>query len=89
MPETVRKHFVLPKDLAEEFERVAGERKQSECLTSIIERWLQQERSRAAFDALANAKPTGESEWHELGASEWVRRERAKWDRELPLDPPS
>jgi hypothetical protein len=38
--ETVRKHFVLPRALAEEFERRVPGRKQSEQVAELIDRWV-------------------------------------------------
>jgi hypothetical protein len=81
MTATVRKHFVLPKELAEEFEREAGERQQSERVAELIDAWLKTRRMKRAFAALAETTPSGRSEWDDMDPAEWVRSERAKWDR--------
>ena len=81
MTSSVRRHFVLPRELAEEFEREVGARRQSECVAELIDGWLKTRRTLRAFATLANTAPTGAADWDGMDAAEWVRSERAKWDR--------
>ena len=79
---TVRRHITLPRELAEEFESVVGERNQSAVIAELIEERLKRERLRVAFAALADAPKEPHPEWEGPGAvAEWVTKERASWDR--------
>ncbi len=88
MGQMVRKHFLLPRDVAEEFERVAGQRRQSEQLSAIIRLWLKNQRlldvvGRHAGFVTAEDHP----EWAtDEDVSGWVRRLRASdWERQGAL----
>jgi hypothetical protein len=72
MADMVRKHFTLPRELAEEFERVVGERNQSAEVAAMMERRVKHERLREAFENLANAPKSPHPEWDTAEA-------RAKW----------
>ncbi len=81
MTDMVRRHITLPRELAEEFEQLVGERNQSAEIVELIQRRLKQERLRAAFAALADAPKEPHPEWDGPGGvAEWVRTERATWD---------
>ncbi len=86
--ELVRKHITLPRELAEEFEKLVGNRNQSAEIVSMIEERLRQERLRAAFEALANSpRSEDHSEWDVPGGvAAWVHNERAKWNRDIGFD---
>lgn len=79
--DTVRKHFVLPKALAEEFEHVAGERKQSEKLAELIERWLKRQRLLDVVEKHSGfITSAAHPEWatnEDIKA--WVRQIRSEW----------
>ena len=68
-----------------EFERLAGERKQSEA-SRLLERWMQRANASRVRRA-SGSHPKGRSEWDELGAAEWVRQETCKWYRTQPHGP--
>jgi hypothetical protein len=84
--ETVRKHFVLPKALADEFEQVAGERKQSEKLAEIIERWLKRQRLLDVVETHAGFMTSAaHPEWATNDdITAWVRHIRAEWPDRHP-----
>ncbi|MEO8539091.1 MAG: hypothetical protein ABI577_05065 [bacterium] len=71
----------MPRELAEEFEKLVGERNQSAEIVAMIERRLKQERLRAAFEALADSPKGPHPEWDGPGVvAEWVRSQRAASD---------
>ena len=86
----VRKHFILPKELAVEFEKLVGPRKQSEEIAALIEKFLLAERRRKFFRENAGfAKAEDYPEWATAeDINEWVRNLRTsgwenpanKWD---------
>ena len=83
---TIRKHFILPKDLAEEFEREAGARNQSETLAGLIAEFLRRRAAASFFEAQAgflSAKDHPEWETPEA-VNRWVRDGRvAGWESEV------
>ncbi len=84
----VRKHFILRRDVAEEFDRVAGERKQSEKLGEILERWLKNQRLLGVVNAYAGfVTAEDHPEWATAqDANNWVRELRATgWQRTRAL----
>ena len=80
--ETVRKHFILPKDLADEFEREAGARNQSETVAALIAEYLKRRDDASFFMAHAGFLPAEEHpEWATpADVNKWVRDQRAGWD---------
>lgn len=85
MAEMVRKHFTIPRELAEEFERRVGQRNQSEKLAELLALWLRNQRlgdvtEKHAGFATAEAHP----EWATAeDVSKWVRELRAReWEHE-------
>jgi hypothetical protein len=88
MVETVRKHFILPREIAEEFERRVGERNQSAELAALLEAWLKQQATKDAFRKLAASPKSEHPEWEGEGAvAEWVRGSRRQWgDPEEPRE---
>lgn len=60
----VRKHFLLPRELAKELEEVAGERRQSETVCRIIEQWLKNQRlNRVVQKYAGSSRPEDHPEW--------------------------
>ena len=84
MADMVRKHFTIPREIAEEFERIAGQRRQSEALAEILEQWL---RNQALLKAIHRWAGFVAAEDHPEWATpddvnEWVRSTRAsEWER--------
>jgi hypothetical protein len=80
----VRKHFVLPKELADRFEQLVGPRRQSEEIAAMIARRLLSE-ERAEFFRENAGFGTAESnpEWAtDKDIVEWVRKLRREgWER--------
>lgn len=84
MADMVRKHFILPRHIADEFERVAGARQQSDKLAEIISQWL---KNRALLEAVDRWAGSVSAEDHPEWATPedvntWVRDLRAnQWER--------
>ena len=77
MSDLVRTHVMLPRDLVEAADRIIGERKRSDQLTSLLGDWLRRERQRAALRAIMeNDHPPDDDvppEWLTAeGAARWV-----------------
>lgn len=84
MADMVRKHYVLPREVAEEFERLAGHRQQSERLTEILERWLKSQRLLSVIEQYAGfVSAADHPEWAtSADINNWVRELRATgWER--------
>jgi len=80
----VRKHFLMPRKVAEEFERAVGERKQSEHVTRLVENWLASQRLLDVAERLGGFAATEHPEWESSdGISNWLSELRRGWDREL------
>lgn len=84
----VRKHFVLPKDLADEFEHRVGERRQSEQVAALLSDWLRRERLRETLASFGESyRPEDHPEWEGEGSPEaWVREQRATPDRPIEVE---
>ena len=80
MADMVRKHFIIPRHLAEEFEREAGARGQSAALAEILNVWLRNRRLADVVERLAGfVSAEDHPEWATPEAVyEWVRAERAQ-----------
>ena len=81
MSAMVRKHFILPRELAEQFEREAGARGQSERVAEALELWLRRKRLADVVATFAGFASAAEHpHWATAeDVSEWVRAERAAW----------
>ena len=85
MAEMVRKHFTLPRELAEEFERRVGPRNQSEKLVELLVLWLRNQRLGDVVEKYAGSVSAEDHpEWSTAeDVSRWVRELRARdWERE-------
>lgn len=80
MVQMVRKHFVLPEDLAREFEEVVGERNQSAEVARLIGNWLRNRRFAEAVSEHAGfVADADHPEWATPEDIEsWVRDLRAE-----------
>ncbi len=81
----VRKHFILPRELAEDFERRVGARNQSAQIAQLIERWLRNQSFGDVVQKYAGfATAEDHPEWATPeGISAWVRDLRATgWESE-------
>jgi hypothetical protein len=79
MSDMVRKHFTMPRELAEEFERRVGQRNQSEQLTHLVEAWLKKQRLLNVVDTFAGfISAEDHPEWATAeDVNEWVRLMRS------------
>jgi len=79
MAEMVRKHFTMPRNVADEFERVAGQRNQSEQLTHLVEAWLKKQRLLNVVETFAGfISAEDHPEWATAeDVNEWVRSMRS------------
>jgi metal-responsive CopG/Arc/MetJ family transcriptional regulator len=77
---SVRTNLMLPKELVDEVDRVAGPRERSRWVAEAIEARLRRERLRRALDGAAGAwSGVGPPEWgRPNGVVEWVRGLRAE-----------
>lgn len=88
MPETVRTHVILPKQLVDEIDALVGKRKRSEFIAESLEELLVGVRQRRLLNAalaFAEANPdAGPPEWATSESTgEWVRAgRRFESDRE-------
>jgi metal-responsive CopG/Arc/MetJ family transcriptional regulator len=75
---TTRTHVVLPTELVEEIDRIAGKRKRSEFIEETLRERLIRERQREAFRQCAGIlKDAAIPEWETPEKTyEWVRRGR-------------
>jgi hypothetical protein len=88
MTQMVRKHIIVPADVAAAFSKLVGERNVSAEIAALMEQRLQRERLKGAFDALAAAPKGDHPEWETAeDIARWVREQRAEWDR--PITPHS
>jgi hypothetical protein len=80
MADMVRKHFILPKDLAREFEEIVGERNQSAEVARLIENWLRNRRFIEIVDRHAGfVRAEDHPEWSTAkDVEEWHRELRAE-----------
>lgn len=78
-----RAHVVLPQELIERIDARVGARGRSRFIQEAIEERLRRDERVEAFrDLLASHSGTGIPEWETAESTyEWVRRERAAWDR--------
>ncbi len=76
--ETMRTHVVLPKDLVEAIDRLAGQRKRSQFIEDAIRERVDRARRIELFERMAGSlKDVDIPGWETPeAASEWVRRSR-------------
>ena len=82
--EMVRKHFLLPKELADRFEKLVGARKQSEEVAELIrQRLLREERATFFRENAGFLSAEDYPEWDTAeDVANWVRNLRATgWER--------
>ncbi len=80
-----RAHLVLPEELIEEVDRIAGKRKRSRFVEEAIREKLSREKMRVALDeSVATIDLADYPEWQTPeGVSEWVRAGRRHDDERL------
>lgn len=83
--EGVRTHVVIPRDVLDEVDRVAGQRKRSEFVTEALREKLQRERQAHALrDGIGALASEDYPEWRTpRKTSAWVRRTRDADDAAL------
>jgi hypothetical protein len=77
--ETVRTHVVIPRDVLDEVDRVAGQRRRSDFVTEALREKLQRERQAHALrEGIGALDPDDYPDWRTpRKTSAWVRRTRA------------
>ena len=81
MTDMVRRHITLPRKLAEDFERLVGERNQSAEIAALIQRRLENERLLEAFDRLGRSPKAPHPDWDTAEARErWIDEIRTSRD---------
>jgi hypothetical protein len=80
MADMVRKHITVPREIAEEFEKLVGERNQSAEIAALMEARLKREMLKKAFRDLADSSKSEHPEWEGEGAAaRWLRESRGAW----------
>jgi hypothetical protein len=73
----MRAHIVVPAELVEEVDALAGHRRRSAFIEDAIREKLQRERQRASTEAAAGSLRGLRPEWSGEDSTAWVRRSRA------------
>jgi hypothetical protein len=86
MSHVVRTHFVAPKDLIEETDRLVGSRRRSQFIADAVAEKLKREKLLRATHEAMKLPPVDVPEWSTPeAASQWVHDLRAESDRKRNL----
>lgn len=84
MSESVRTHFVLPRELLEEFDRFVEPRQRSERIAELMAEWVRRERAKEVFGRLAGFMK--DEDYPEFATGEdidrWVSELRGEYEVE-------
>jgi hypothetical protein len=88
IPDLVRAHVLLPRELLEEFDRRVGERQRSARVSELVEEWLRRERAKDVLARFAGSLSREDHpEWRDdAGIDGWVRRLREEGSGERTAD---
>ena len=81
MPEMVRTHMILPREVVEEFDRHCGGRKRSEQVAQLMADWSRREKMKEVVERFAGSlKEEDHPEWATReDVYHWVRAQRDQW----------
>jgi hypothetical protein len=82
MTHVIRTHFIAPKDLIEEVDRLVGARRRSKFLTEAAAEKLKREKLLRATREMLSLSPADVPEWATPeSTAQWIRDLRAESDR--------